>query len=84
MFKKIMVLLAFLPFLSPAAELLWQLDLSSPEVQKIVAQCPYAKIAKDFEKTDGLEPETLKRLRIEKNKGKGGRRPMPNRYQNGR
>lgn len=54
MFKKIMVLLAFLPLFSPAADLLWQLDLSSPEVQKIVAQCPYAKIAKDFEKTDVL------------------------------
>ena len=64
-------------------------DIRTPEYKaRLVLSCLKAKVEvepmPDFEKTDGLEPETLKRLRIEKNKGKGGRRPIPNRYQNGR
>lgn len=64
-------------------------DIRTPEYKaRLVLACLKAKVEvepmPDFEKTDGLEPETLKRLRIEKNKRKGGRRPIPNRYQNGR
>ncbi len=37
-----------------AADVVWSLDLDDPAVKTRVAQCPYAKIAKDYEGTNVL------------------------------
>jgi len=46
-----------------AAELVWTLDMSDPQIRSRIKKCPYAKVSKDFEGTDVLTvkvpPEAL-------------------------
>ena len=62
-------------------------NIRTPEYKaRLMLACIKAKAdvenMPDFEKMEGIEPETLKRLKIEKNKQDNGNRPTPPRYFN--